>query len=526
MTGPAHGWAAGMLAGLSPRQRELVAKRLAATTAAQEAGSTPGLLLPATSAQERIWRASQARSREAFVLRNSLRLAGPVAPARIAAALGSLQARHPALRQRFQATGDGLRVSLRPSGESALPVLELACIPAGQRRAARERAVRELMRDGIDPGSGILLGGLLVHEPSSAWRLEVCIHHLAADGWSLRVLAADLAALLTGAQSADPGEPVPWRQQELLDYETARLTGPAGDRLRRYWAGQLAGATLTHLSAPDPRPTGGGRVATVRAEIPRSGLLPWRQRGVGADFATLTAAVAVTVAAAVGDPQVTLLTLVSDRPPGFGEHCGVFLNTVPLRVGTQTADFTGLQAQVQAMIGAAIEHAALPYEDITAAAGLGPASPLSNVLCVLHEARARGGLTGLQVIAPGSAEGDLPLDVAFEFRPSRAGIELSLSFRRDVLSLPAARVLAARVAALLDASGPQRSPADLLAATASAALAGPPGQANQGAGGSAPSGDLAAELLASAPSAGRHCLGGGRIAGQLPDAVPACRAAG
>src|SRR4030095_15294638 len=77
---------------------------------------------------------------------------------------------------------------------AALPLVELQALP----EAARENEARRLpAEDGqrsFDLARGPLLRATLVRlAPEDSWLL-LCVHHIAADGWSVEILLDELAA--------------------------------------------------------------------------------------------------------------------------------------------------------------------------------------------------------------------------------------------------------------------------------------------------------------------------------------------
>jgi lichenysin synthetase B len=308
----------------------------------------------------------------------SLDLPAGTDPARLADALRRLAEHHEALRSCFVLDGGEVRQRIEP--EIALPV-QLIDEPAdapGVRPFALDTAPlwrAELRR------SGDLV------------RLRLELHHLIVDGFSLRILLGDLAALYAGRPVAEPA--VRYR-----DY-AAWLAGPAGAALREqqrgYWQQVFAvppeRADLP-LAAPRPalRPLAGdvldfdlgrGRTSALR-ELARSQDVPL--------FAVLAAAHGIVLARLTGSPDVLLGTPVSGRTaPGLHRTVGMLANTVCLRLSADPdSGFAEYLHRVAGTAEEAFAHSDVPFSDVVALAA--PRrdyrrAPLFDALIALHSSR-------------------------------------------------------------------------------------------------------------------------------------------
>ena len=131
----------------------------------------------------------------------------------VAAALDALMARHGALRMRATCDADGRVEALEvppsagPTGQQLLSRVDATDQEdTAIRAAARERAAA--LRP--DPAAGHMMRAVWYDAgPERPGRLLLSVHHLAVDGVSLRIVADELAALLTG------GDPVTTRHTSV-----------------------------------------------------------------------------------------------------------------------------------------------------------------------------------------------------------------------------------------------------------------------------------------------------------------------
>ncbi|WP_216591966.1 condensation domain-containing protein, partial [Streptomyces brasiliscabiei] len=83
--------------------------------------------------------------------------------------------------------------------------------------------------------------------------LLLVVHHAAADGFSLKLLAEDLWSLYTALDRADGVPELPAPQAEFADYAAALTTerqSPAHARNQQYWRDRLTSHTPPHPSLP------------------------------------------------------------------------------------------------------------------------------------------------------------------------------------------------------------------------------------------------------------------------------------
>ncbi len=86
--------------------------------------------------------------------------------------------------------------------------------------------------------------------------LLVIVHHIVADGWSLGILARELAVLYeafgAGRPSPLPEPPIQYADFALWQWQW--LTGEVLETQRRYWCKQLGGQ-LAPLELPTDHPS-------------------------------------------------------------------------------------------------------------------------------------------------------------------------------------------------------------------------------------------------------------------------------
>ncbi|MEE1824227.1 condensation domain-containing protein [Streptomyces sp. BE20] len=356
---------------------------------------------PLSHAQQRMWlmeRLGQGGARYHVPL--ATRLRGPLDLDALATALTGLTARHAILRTRYGQRDE------RPYQETG-PVVP---IPVPVRLAAPE---------GTDPGStdpgstdpdgtallhaeaarpfdlatGPVLRALALRHAPDDHTVLLTIHHIAVDGGSLPILAADLAALYADAAGLRP-EDLPDPGLPYADYarwERGRddeLGAAAADR-----AAGLTGARPLPLLRPVPPGTPDRRAALHGSPLAAGTLDDLRRLGArrGATlFAVVLAAAFAALRTATGEPDLVLGCAGGHRArPELRRLVGLQVNTLPVRAELPGGDpvFTEVLATVRTALLDAQVHHDVPFDLVVER--LGPAArgtdgtPLLAVSCDL-----------------------------------------------------------------------------------------------------------------------------------------------
>ncbi|ALX44674.1 hypothetical protein AQ610_19265 (plasmid) [Burkholderia humptydooensis] len=204
--------------------------------------------------------------------------------------------------------------------------------------ASRFAALCELDRErGFDLERGPLLRGTLVREPGDAWRFLWSYHHAIVDGWSVPLILKQVLDRYAGLGAGD-ARPLPGsRFLPFVNWLAARDPREQA----AYWKQVLHGIdepTPIGFASParGPQPQGQGRRAftftpALRDQVDRAA----RHAGV-TRASLLTGAWALTLGYAGGGRDVVFGMTLSGRPatlPGVEQMVGLFINTVPVRVG-------------------------------------------------------------------------------------------------------------------------------------------------------------------------------------------------
>ncbi len=348
--------------------------------------------LPLSFAQERLWFLERLTPGTAvYNIPSGLRLRGPLDEAALERALDEIARRHEALRTVFADHGGAPVQHVLPPSGWPLARVDLAGLPDPE-GAAREAALAEARRPfkrgkdlkdvkdqkdveiAASPESLGSFGSFTSFVPlarATLLRLApedhllvVVFHHIVADGASLDVFHRELEALYVG--SSLPGLPVQPADHAVWEREV--LTGERIAGELAWWRERLAGAPATlDLPTDRPRPVGrrhrgAAEPWTLEAEAVRE-LRALARREEATFFITLLAGLVTLLSRYARQDDVVIGAPFAHRGPEMEGLIGLFVNTLPLRIGLQDGPcFRGLLARTREAALGAHAHQMVPFE--------------------------------------------------------------------------------------------------------------------------------------------------------------------
>ncbi|HEV8580106.1 MAG TPA: amino acid adenylation domain-containing protein [Thermoanaerobaculia bacterium] len=385
-------------------------------------GSRPDPL-PLSFAQRRLWFLDQLQPGMAtYNVPLALDLRGPLDAAVLQAALYQIVRRHEALRTIFPVR-DGEPVQVIVIAPTpAPPRVDLTGLPEPLRAAEVGRLATAAARAPFDLAQGPLLRLLLVHLGREEHELVLVLHHIVADGWSVRVLLRELAEfygeILQGRAARLPELPIQYADYAV--WENAHLRGETLDRQLDWWRARLAGVPGLGLATDHPRPPVQSQSGAERVHRALAGLAADLQALARREGATLFAALLASLQALLyrhtGQGEFAVGTPVANRRRSeLEELIGFFANTLVLRgkVAGETP-FRRLLAAARDEVLTAQEHQETPFErlveELQPKRDLGR-SPLFQVMLTVEnewQPPSPPGLTaGLRTLDAGTAKFDL-----------------------------------------------------------------------------------------------------------------------
>ncbi|HEX3586561.1 MAG TPA: condensation domain-containing protein, partial [Candidatus Angelobacter sp.] len=215
--------------------------------------------LPLSWAQKRLWFLDRLQPGSGFynvVL--ACELHGNLNVSALERSLAEIIRRHGALRTRFVAEDGEPAQKVEESIEFRLQLLDLSNQePAEDRRRQMQEIVTQEAAKPFDLGNAPLLRGVLVRLGEREHILELSIHHIVVDEWSMGVLQQEMALLYAAYVQGEesPLKAMPLQYAEYTLWQAEWLQGEVFARQMEYWTKQLAGMPeLLELPTDKPRP--------------------------------------------------------------------------------------------------------------------------------------------------------------------------------------------------------------------------------------------------------------------------------
>jgi len=420
---------------------------------------------PASFAQERLWFLDRLQpGTPLFNLPVALRIEGALDRAALERALGEIVRRHEALRTTFaEVRGAPVQVIAPAAQGFTLPVEALSGLGAEAREAeVRRRAAEDAARP-FDLSAGPLFRAALLRLGAREYVLLLCMHHVVGDGWSLRVLFGELAALYEayrdGRESPLPALPVQYADHAV--WQRGQLRGETLDRQLSWWRERLSGAPeLLELPTDHPRPAV-QRHRGAREPIRIGAALRERLEALGRSegatlFMVVLGAFQALLARHAGSDDVVVGSTVAGRTRGETEGLiGLFMNVLVLRTDLSGApSFREVLRRVREVALAASEHQDVPFERLVRE--LRPERSLdhSPLVQVLFELQNDGGpgaaLSGLGVRRVEAEADTAKFDLSVTLGTDAGGLAGGLTYDTDLFDRGTARRLGEQLERVLE----------------------------------------------------------------------------
>ncbi|WP_161893844.1 non-ribosomal peptide synthetase [Gordonia spumicola] len=331
--------------------------------------------IPLSTAQSRLWLVNQIDPTAAtYNMPGAVRIGPDVDVDALDAAVRDVVRRHEILRSRFVALDDGTQAQVVGSTSSMADAIVLTPQPTDDVDAA----VRIIADTGFDLTVDAPFRARLVRD-AAGYVLVVVVHHIAADGYSLIPLIADLGAAYA-ARRAGSVPDLDWDGLQYADYaiwQNRHLVRDGASTLVAdldFWRTELADLPeLLPLPTDRPRPAvASGRGAYV--DLAADGVLAGGVRDLAkaagvTPFSVIHAAMALVLARCSGTTDIAVGVAVDGRRDDrLNRLVGMFIDTVVLRtdvcerasLGTYLSDAHRVRAR-------ALSRATVPFERVVEA---------------------------------------------------------------------------------------------------------------------------------------------------------------
>ncbi len=347
---------------------------------------------PLSFAQQRLWFLERFEGESgAYNIPLAYRLTGRLEISRLKHALEQLAARHETLRTTFPAIAGKPHARL-----SEVRPIELKVIEAHEEKlpVLLEREAKHT----FDLAKDLPLRAQLLRLSPEEHVLQLSLHHVAADAWSLGLMLDELSALYSGTGLP----PLPIQYADFAVWQRAFLDEKTVLEELQHWEQALHGAPLLLDPAADrPRPAvqrfeGGRFVFTIDPRVAEKLAKIGREESATL-YMILLSAFSVLLSRRSGAEDLLIGSPIANRTQAEAEKLiGCFINTLVLRAKPEAQkSFRALLDEVKRTSLDAYAHQDLPFEMLIEK--LAPErtlshSPLFQVMFILQNAK-RGELS-------------------------------------------------------------------------------------------------------------------------------------
>ena len=421
---------------------------------------------PVSSSQLREWVLDRLQpGTGAYNVPGGGRVTGPADLSALTRGIQEIVRRHESLRTTF-AAGDGdepVQV-IAPELRLAIPVVDLAALPAAAREAEALRVTRAEWAAPFDLERGPLVRVSLVRLADGERVLLVTFHHIVADGWSMAIFFRELAALYAAFAAGGPSPlpELPIQYADFADWQRRRLAGEHLDRQLDYWRRQLAGVVSLDLPTDRPRPPvqrfEGGKLPFRLPLAPTAGLRELAQRQGASLFMALLAAFSALLARYSGQGDLTVGTYSGNRDRTELEGLiGFFINSLVLRLRlADEPSFRRLLDHAREVTLEAFAHQEVPFEKLLEALRVErdlSRTPLFQAMLVLHNfPRAAVDLADVRLEPLPFDQGHADFDLTLWLSEGPAGLDGAFTYSLALFEEATIARLGGHLAALVGAA--------------------------------------------------------------------------
>ncbi|APZ21308.1 non-ribosomal peptide synthetase [Burkholderia pseudomallei] len=330
-------------------------------------------------AQQRLWFLTQLEGvSEAYHMSGAVRLDGPLNREVLQRALNRIVMRHEALRTCFvREEGEPIQV-IQPHADLTVSYHDLREAKSIRHEAGnREQRAKDLSQAHasapFDLSRDLPVRVLLLQLEDEAHVVQVVMHHIASDGWSVGVFLQELSALYGSfiAEQGDPLAPLPLQYADYAAWQRRWLASGQLEKQGAFWQTNLSGApTLLELPTDRPRPPKQSH-AGASVEVKLGAALSERvkrlsQRHGVTPYMTLLSSWAAVLSRLSGQEEVVIGSPVAGRNRTEVEALiGFFVNTLALRLDLSSEPTVGeLLKRTKAQVLSAQAHQDLPFDQV------------------------------------------------------------------------------------------------------------------------------------------------------------------
>ncbi len=407
-----------------------------------------GNVHPLTNAQSRLWLLQELEDEpRSHHITIALKFRGKFNTRHFEAAWKELVSRHESLRSVFN----------EKEGQLVREVLPLEQVPLGLeyedisdlhgQSSDIEDKLTLLARTPFDLATAPLFRTQYIKTAEQEGIIGFCIHHIIADGWSLKVIREELFHLYQQKVKGEESN-LPELELEFSDYLYWQETNEDSKESAKFWKEKLSGS-LPKINLPSDRPRTSSRTflgATQTIQLP-TGLSKQIKRYTSTRevnlFSVLTSLVFSLLHKYTNQDDIILGVPLADRPhAAFEGNIGLMLDVLVLRqqMGNEI-NFRQLSQRVQRDLVASIDHRNYSFDqlvnDLETDRDLSR-SPLFDVMINLNIQDHPVDFEGFTLEPYPVAKGTSKYDLTFNFWDHEDNIRMDIEYSEELFD--AARI--------------------------------------------------------------------------------------
>ncbi|WP_460427467.1 condensation domain-containing protein, partial [Azotobacter armeniacus] len=441
---------------LSPEQRAKLQARL---RGGEASANTPPTIprrqspdrVPLSLAQHGLWLTWQIDpASSAYNMPGALHLKGTLNREALESGLNALAERHEILRTVYSVGDGGVPVqNVLFDIRLPLPSIDLRTFPAGASRSEVHRHLRTFAAQPFNLEAEPPLRATLYQLSDDEHILALALHHIAGDGWSVRILIDEFLAFYEAHCAGRPAQlaPLPIQFSDFALWQREWMESEQGERQLEYWRSRL-GNEHPPIALPLDRPRGissasdeGRYVFRLSAELSES-LRGLARRHGASLFMLMLALLKFLLYRISGQSDVRVGVPIANRQKAETHALiGYLLNMQVLRSRVDARrGFIDFLTQVRDTVLDAQAHPDLPFDLLVEA--LQPERqpglhPLFQVKCTQQdELPATRSVAGLEVRVEGLSAGQAHFDLSLDFTDRPQGIQVVLAYAAELFDEP------------------------------------------------------------------------------------------
>jgi glycosyltransferase involved in cell wall biosynthesis len=321
--------------------------------------------------QEGVWLAQQRDpTSTAYHLSMALDVTGAFSARTLGRALDIVATRHAILRTTYRVIDGSPRQHVATIARIVVDSVDMrAAGPAAAEDALAHLQARAAVPFQLDRDYPLRVSAVRIAD--DRWRLGFVLHHVCCDGWSVHLLARELANayVIADAEAVDERPAPPCQYRDFAEWQRQQADAAAVLQDLDYWRTRLDGLEPLSLGTRTARGGPSPQAGIVRATVPEAVAQALRRVATATGCATAAAflaATALTLRAWTGRGDLPIAVDVANRASGrWHDLVGLFANQSLVRVGVRG------EQQIEVLIRSCaevlretLEHQHAPWERV------------------------------------------------------------------------------------------------------------------------------------------------------------------